>query len=173
MVAGSYFDGVKCMQYHSFFAFFTWSHAYIHTFIHIQRQIWYEKQRRRLQQYGAIRLEGKMTVWYNGRWCTVHEPRMTRNEIFGAYDHKEMEKLAGINGSRNKAAAKPILEGFEAYGAMHHAVYSFLYATQVLGSSCKPTSKVDSDEMFKVCFVLFCFSIFHYRYFCCRTQKPF
>ena len=111
-------------------------------------------------------------VWFNGRWCILHDPSMTRNEIFGVYDHKEMEKLAGINGSRNKAAAKSLLEDFEAYGATNHAIYSFLYANQVVGSSCKPTSKVKSDKMFQVLFVFFQFCI-PLQIFFCRKQKNF
>jgi hypothetical protein len=111
-------------------------------------------------------------VWFNGRWCILHDPSMTRNEIFGVYDHKEMEKLAGINGSRNKAAAKSLLEDFEAYGATNHAIYSFLYANQVVGSSCKPTSKVKSDKMFQVLFVFFN-SVFHYRSFFVGSRRTF
>ena len=73
---------------------------------------------------------------------------MTRNELFGVYDHKAAEKLAGMSGCRSPAAAKALLEKFEAYGAAHHAVYSFLHAKEIMGSSCLPTSKAQSDEMF-------------------------
>jgi hypothetical protein len=111
-----------------------------------QRQVWYEKQRRRLSEYKAIELDFTVKVWYNGRLCIVHGPSMTRNELFGVYDHKAAEKLMGMNGPRNAQSAKVILDDFEAYSSSKHAVYSFLHAKVHKGSSCLPLSKEKSDK---------------------------
>lgn len=107
----------------------------------LPRNIFYELQRRRLQEKGCI--VGLFTVWFDGRQTTVHSATSFRNEFCRVMDNPEVETSAGVMGQRNIHSLSPFLDNFEARSVGYRAVYSFL-----LNQNAEPRSRQSMAEGF-------------------------
>ena len=92
-----------------------------------EMSVWYEQQRRRLQDTGH-KVNGVVELFLPGsnirRRC--HNPTVRRNEINCSLDDPEMRYQAGLAGGRQLNSMQHALPGFDAYGTNSRALFFFL-----------------------------------------------
>jgi hypothetical protein len=109
----------------------------------LERTVFFEQQRRQLQDHGTT-VHAALTVQFNGRLCTVHDAKVTRNEYLRCLDHPEAVKQGGTMGGRNSHSMDPFVENLEAVSTKTRAIYSFLLS---LGDAA-PMSEESSRALF-------------------------
>jgi hypothetical protein len=107
------------------------------------RNVYYERQRRRLQQEGHTLHGVTLKVTYNGRECVMHSPTVRRNEYFRVLDHPEMVRQGSGMGARSPDSLKPILKDSTAVSLRNKACYSFLAAP-----NCTPQDEQESCKLY-------------------------